>query len=927
MALTVGELAGFIDLDDSGFQSTSRDVERSFERMGREIEQGLRDSERDFDRWSQELGDAGRDAARELERQVERGLDGVEDAARDSGEGAGDNFGDGMGGAGDAQMGPMAGRWAALMQRAGPWLAAGAAIGGILMKALEGAMEKQDVAAKLSAQVGAFGPRSAELGDTAGELYAKGYGESLGEVGEALKGVIQNMGGMRDASKADLKEVAASAMTVAEVLDEDVGKVTRTVGQMIRTGMAKDAKEAFDILTTGAQRGGNAAEDLLDTFDEYSTQFRNMGLNGQQATGLLVQGLRAGARDADVVADTIKEFSIEAVAGADRVMGGFKSLGLNADEMSKSFAKGGPTATKALDTVFDRLRAIEDPVKRNQVAIELFGTKAEDMGRALFALDPSSAVQALGAVDNAAKKAGDTLHNTASNRLESFKRSMQQGLVDFVGGPVLGALESFATRAQTAISGWIKDNPEVVEQARKLGQDIQEVFQGIGDVITAIWDKIGPTVMAGIKILVTTIGGVLSGLIGIIKGIVNVIAGIFTGDWKRVWTGMQGIVRGGVKVVMSLVRGLVRSFVTILKNGVKLVGEAGKALIQGLWNGIKSLGGWIKGKFTALVKEVVPGPLKKVLGWNSPAKLTIAAGKDIMRGLWYGLKSEEAKKVKAEMAKTGKAILKSLAQGLKGSREESEIKAKMDKIADSIKKAFEKIAKKTKKDDRLLAATKATTKRLINLARERAKVMEKLADMREFRDKVRDSARSFASLTSLDMGDGPVTSAKIRSGLQGKVAQLKKFAGHIRQLMKRGLPKSLLRQILEAGPEAGADLAAALAGGSSGDLAAIASAQKEIDSLSSSLGTLGMEAAFGKGVYESLQKEKARIEKLMDNIARTFARQVANALTNAAGKNKIGVGKLDVEVRVVGAQGIVKSVRTQVRKSGGNVQKAMGKAK
>jgi len=580
--------------------------------------------------------------------------------------------------------------------------------------------------------------------------------------------------------------------------------------------------------------------------------------------------------------------------------------------------------------VFDRLRAIEDPVRRNQVAIELFGTKAEDMGAALWSLDPSKAVQALGAVDNAAKKAGDTLHDTASNRIERFKRGLQQGLVDFVGGPVLGGLENFATRAQTAISGWIKDNPEVVEQARQLGSDIQEIFQGIGDVISAIWDKIGPTVMQGIKIVAQTIGGVLSGLVKVIKGIVDVIAGVFTGDWSRAWKGMQGIVKGGIKIVTSLVRGLLKSIVAIIKGGVKLLISAGKAIIEGLWKGIKSLGGWIKDKFTALIKDVVPGPLKKVLGWASPAKLMITAGKDIMRGLWFGLKSSEAEKVKKQMFKTGRDILKSLGRGLKGSREESEIKAKMDKVADGIRKAFEKIAKNTKQDNKLLARTKAVTKRLTALARERVKVMEKLADMREFRDKVRDSAKSFAALTNIDMGDGPVTSAKIRSGLQGKVAQLKKFAANIRTLMKRGLPKSLLRQILEAGPEAGADLAAALAGGSSGDLKAIAAAQKEIDALSANLGTLGMEAAFGKGVYESLLAEQKRIERLMDTIAKRFAWQVATALQNTAGKGgKGGKGASlgTIDIRITDGKHVVKTVRKEIRKGGGDVQGALGRGR
>src|SRR5690606_37294568 len=151
--------------------------------------------------------------------------------------------------------------------------------------------------------------------------------------------------------------------------DLDVGQTSRAVGKMIKTGLAKDATEALDILTAGFQSGANEADDLLDTFSEYSTQFRNMGLSGEQAMGIISQGLRAGARDADVVADAIKEFSIEAVAGSDKIRDAYGELGLNADKMFAALGKGGPEAAKALDITLDKLREVEDPVECNALAV------------------------------------------------------------------------------------------------------------------------------------------------------------------------------------------------------------------------------------------------------------------------------------------------------------------------------------------------------------------------------------------------------------------------------------------------------------------------------------------------------------------------------------------------------------------------------
>jgi hypothetical protein len=209
----------------------------------------------------------------------------------------------------------------------------------------------------------------------------------------------------------------------------------------LRTGVAESADEALDILVRGTQRGANAAEDLLDTYSEYSTQFRNMGLDGSASMGLIQQGLQGGARDADTVADAIKEFSIEAVAGADRVRGGFESLGLNADGLFAALGEGGDSATGALDSILDTLRDVEDPVERNAIAIELFGTKAEDLGDALYALDPSSAVEALGDVRGATDAAGDAMRDNAATRIETFKRALQQGIVKVLGNQVIPAIQ------------------------------------------------------------------------------------------------------------------------------------------------------------------------------------------------------------------------------------------------------------------------------------------------------------------------------------------------------------------------------------------------------------------------------------------------------------------------------------------------------
>lgn len=303
--------------------------------------------------------------------------------------------------------------------------AAGAAVATALAVGISTNMSMETANATLQAQLGTTGKVSQQAGKVAGDLYSSAYGESLGEVSNAVRLVMQNVSGMSNASAADLKKITAEAMSLSNTFGQDLAQTTRAIDQLIRTGLASSAGEALDILTRGFQVGNDEAGDLLDTVAEYSTQFRKLGIDGTMSMGLISQGLKNGARDADIVADAFGEFSKRAVDGSALTAAGFQMIGLNAKDMANKIATGGPTAAAALDLTLDRLRGIKDPVLQAQAAFNLFGTQSEDLGAALYALDPSTATAALGQVGGAAEKMDKVVGDTAENRLKSFQRSAQ----------------------------------------------------------------------------------------------------------------------------------------------------------------------------------------------------------------------------------------------------------------------------------------------------------------------------------------------------------------------------------------------------------------------------------------------------------------------------------------------------------------------
>lgn len=330
--------------------------------------------------------------------------------------------------------------------------AAGAAAGAAIASGLTQALELDDAVNRLERQLGDQ-ELAGDLGDAAGEAWARGFGANAGEATQAAQAAMQ--GGLlpEDAGQQEIEDLTAQSLALADTWDLDVTQAARAAGQMMRTGMAGDGQEALDILTRGFQKSGDLAGDTLDTVSEYGTQFRDLGLDGQQAMGLISQGLEAGARDTDKVADAIKEFSIRAIDGSDTTREAFNAIGLDAEKMARKIAEGGPEATEAMDQTLDRLREMEDPVKRDAAAVGLFGAQAEDLGDALYELDPSEAVEALGETEGAAEDLADTAEESATKQLESFRRQAKKALADQLV-QVIPHIKSVAT--------WLGENKEIV---------------------------------------------------------------------------------------------------------------------------------------------------------------------------------------------------------------------------------------------------------------------------------------------------------------------------------------------------------------------------------------------------------------------------------------------------------------------------------
>lgn len=389
----------------------------------------------------------------------------AEPEGKESGTAYGVGFSKGIGGLGGRVSGFMR---TSLGKAAG--IGAGLLAGGGFVAAFQDAMEQGDLSAKLQVQLGLTDKQSAKAGRIAGDLYQDNFGESVGAVNDTIRKIVQDT--EVGINSLNLKPLTAKIITVTESFEQETGQVTRAAGQLVRTGLARNVGQAIDLITRGFQKGADKSEDFLDTLNEYSTLFRDLGLTGKRSIALLVQGVEAGARDSDKVADALKEFSIRIKDGSDLTRDSLKALGIDAKATIDTIARGGPKAAGALGNVLEKLRGVKDPAKRAQIAVGLFGAQAEDLGKALFALNLDKADRAMGKFAGSAKRAVNAVGGTANAKVQTFIKTMKQDLVEGLAA----AIESFQTGVVKG-KGFARTMSEAGTVIRTLVNDVKAIAE------------------------------------------------------------------------------------------------------------------------------------------------------------------------------------------------------------------------------------------------------------------------------------------------------------------------------------------------------------------------------------------------------------------------------------------------------------------
>lgn len=571
---------------------------------------------------------------------------------------------------------------------------------------------------QLQASTGASAEEMKEIKEISKSLYNQNLGEDFNDLAEAV-------GQARQVTKLqgkDLELATANAIAYRDVFGEEVSQSIKATDTMMKNfGITSD--QAYNLMAQGAQNGLNKSDELIDSANEYAPYFAQLGFSANDMFDTFSTGLENGAFNLDKVGDAVKEFNIRSKDGSKATMEAYAALGLQGDELTQTFAAGGPAATKAFGEVVNAIAAVKDPAEQNALAVSLFGTQAEDLeigvikslGNVKSQFDMTKetmesikdvkydsvgmAIQGIGrqlftgfvipigeALLPAFQQFSDYLNNAIPKVVEFVKthfggftsifknigssfKPFQDGFNSYLGvvGSVVKGFKSLFTtlapyikQALGGIVGFIKQILSQVSQFWKQnGTQIMQAVTNVFGVIKAVISFVMPAVLMVIRSVWGSIKGVITGALNVIMGAVQIFTGIFTGDFRKMWQGVKQIFRGAISVIWNVFNLL---FYGKIIGGIKALAKMGIGQIKKMWSSIKSY--FVDGAKSSW--EKVNSMASKIRGGFSKAK---KAAVDMAKEMWEGVKkrfNDMVEGAKALPGRIGKGIKSMAGKALDG---------------------------------------------------------------------------------------------------------------------------------------------------------------------------------------------------------------------------------------------------------------------
>ena len=184
---------------------------------------------------------------------------------------------------------------------------------------------------QVAVSTGAAGAELENLQSIASNVYTDNFGESMEDAANGVAEVYKRTGLVDE----ELQKATESAYQLQDAFGYELNESTQAATQLMKV-FGVTADEAYNLIAQGTQKGLDQNGDMLDTLNEYSVQFANLGYSADDMFNMLANGVQNGTWSVDKLGDAVKEMNIRLNDGtADEAL---QALGLGFAESATDAA-------------------------------------------------------------------------------------------------------------------------------------------------------------------------------------------------------------------------------------------------------------------------------------------------------------------------------------------------------------------------------------------------------------------------------------------------------------------------------------------------------------------------------------------------------------------------------------------------------------
>ena len=201
----------------------------------------------------------------------------------------------------------------------------------------------------------------------------------------------------------------------------------------------------------------------------------------------------------------------------------------------------------------------------------------------------------------------------------------------------------------------------VVTVGENLMPRIEKTIQGIAKLVSSASKTIIPlaiktlmkelpnVVRAGADVLMALVNGILDNIDLIIDCTLELIDVVV----DKLIENLPKLVEGGIRLIIALAGGLIEAIpqlvgkipeiivaiVEALVAGISQIIEVGKNIVRGIWEGIKAMGAWLWDKVSGFFGDLIDD-VEDFLGIHSPSRVFAGIGGNMAKGIGVGWGNE-----------------------------------------------------------------------------------------------------------------------------------------------------------------------------------------------------------------------------------------------------------------------------------------------